>query len=89
MDNILENDGQNAAALEQAIKEAVDDETFRKVTKRMSYSGGTAEEVSTLTNNSQIIWKPGIYLKKQLCYLFGNQCDTYQWIIFEGYRAKM
>lgn len=32
------------AALEQAMKEATDDETFRKV-KRMSYSGHTADEV--------------------------------------------
>lgn len=47
MDNILENDPQNGTALEQAIKEAVDDETFRKV-KRMSYSGNSAGEVSLL-----------------------------------------
>lgn len=45
LDNILETDPQNGTALEQAIKEAVDDETFRKV-KRMSYSGGSAGEVS-------------------------------------------
>lgn len=32
-------------ALGQALKEAVDDETFRKV-KRMSYSGNAAGEVS-------------------------------------------
>lgn len=31
-------------ALEQAIKEATDDETFRKV-KRMSYSGHAVDEV--------------------------------------------
>lgn len=53
MDNILENDAKNGqnigTALEQAIKEAVDDETFRKV-KRMSYSGNTATEVSILIN---------------------------------------
>lgn len=36
-------------ALEQALKEAVDDETFRKV-KRMSYSGNAAEEVSEISN---------------------------------------
>lgn len=32
------------SALEMALKEAVDDETFRKV-KRMSYSNNAAEEV--------------------------------------------
>lgn len=51
MDNILENDEKNGenlgTALEQALKEAVDDETFRKV-KRMSYSSNAAEEVSLL-----------------------------------------
>lgn len=31
-------------ALEQALKEAVDDDTYRKV-KRMSYSGNAASEV--------------------------------------------
>lgn len=31
-------------ALEQALKEAVDDKTFRKV-KRMSYSSNAADEV--------------------------------------------
>lgn len=49
LDNIFENDKKNGenlgTALEQAIKEATDDETFRKV-KRMSYSGSGAEEVS-------------------------------------------
>lgn len=51
LDNILENDEKNGenlgTALEQALKEAVDDETFRKV-KRMSYSSNAAEEVSLL-----------------------------------------
>lgn len=49
LDNILENDeknGQNlGTALEQALKEAVDDKTFQKV-KRMSYSSNAADEVS-------------------------------------------
>lgn len=51
LDNILESDEKNGenigTALEQALKEATDDETFRKV-KRMSYSSSAAEEVSTL-----------------------------------------
>lgn len=51
LDNILENDGEDdknmGPALEQALKEAVDNETFRKV-KRMSYSGHAADEVSAL-----------------------------------------
>lgn len=51
MDNILENDTENGknlgTALQQALKEAVDDETFRKV-KRMSYSSNAADEVSIL-----------------------------------------
>lgn len=49
MDNILESDTENGknlgTALQQALKEAVDDETFRKV-KRMSYSSNAADEVS-------------------------------------------
>lgn len=55
MDNIIENDSKSGGnnlmgiALEQALKEAVDDETFRKV-KRMSYSGNAAEEVSEISN---------------------------------------
>lgn len=51
LDNILENDAEDeknlGPALEQALKEAVDNETFRKV-KRMSYSGNAADEVSVL-----------------------------------------
>lgn len=33
------------SVLEQALKEAAEDETFRKV-KRMSYSGGATDDVS-------------------------------------------
>lgn len=55
MDNILENDEKNGenlgTALEQALKEATDDETFRKV-KRMSYSSNAAEEVSIYLNET-------------------------------------
>lgn len=60
MDNILEDDQKNGeleTALEQAIKEAADDETFRKV-KRMSYSGNAAEAVSACSNAfiENILW---------------------------------
>lgn len=55
LDNIFENDERNGenlgTALEQALKEATDDETFRKV-KRMSYSSSAAEEVSTWMEQS-------------------------------------
>lgn len=42
------------AALEQAMKEATADETFRKV-KRMSYSGHTADEVRAQGRFSVVI----------------------------------
>lgn len=53
----MENDPKNSnlgTVLEEAIKEATDDETFRKV-KRMSYSANAAEEVSIFCANIFIL----------------------------------
>lgn len=41
------------SALEMALKEAVDDETFRKI-KRMSYSNNAAEEVRDMNRFSSL-----------------------------------
>lgn len=71
MDNILENDPKNGTALEQAIKEAAADETFRKV-KRMSYSGNASEQVEYLSQ-SIIAWI-NIQSLKNICF---DKCISY------------
>lgn len=49
-ENLIKNEARNKhleSALQQALKEAADDQTFRKV-KRLSYSANDTDEVSAL-----------------------------------------